>query len=214
MLTLTLISALAASAGDVSTTLSPATPDLGGVLAPAALGPGTLGVYGLVGAPELAVGFRQGFAALELEARASFDLLQAASTLEAGVKVPALRSGRLQVAVGGLLGLKFDSGATYADPFNFAAVSLQPRAVGALSFQAWDALALLLRVEVPLAVSLTSPAWELRPALAAGTEFKLGAGLSMLLLGQVGVDAVRTPAAMVAQRLAWGLQVGVGYRLF
>jgi hypothetical protein len=214
MLTLALISALAATAGDVSTTLTPATPDLGGVLAPAALGPGTLAVYGLVGAPELAVGFRQGFAALELEARASFDVLQAAGTLEAGVKVPVLRSGRLQVALGGLLGLKLDSGATYADPFNFAAVSLQPRAVAALSFEALDTLALLVRLEVPLAVSLTSAAWELRPVVAAGTEFRLGAGLSMLLLGQVGLDAVRTPSAMLAQRLAWGLQFGVGYRLF
>jgi hypothetical protein len=214
MLSLLLMSALAASNGGVSLALSPSTPELGGVLAPAALGPGTMAVYGLAGAPELAAGYRQGFESLEFEARVSFDVLQAAGTLEAGVKVPVFRSGRLQLSVGGLLGLKLDSGASYADPFNFAALSLQPRALAALSLDASEGLALLARVEVPLAVALTAPGWELKALLSAGGELRLGPGLSMLVLGQVGVDAVRNPTGASTQRVAWGLQFGVGYRIF
>jgi hypothetical protein len=212
MLSLVLVSALAAN--DVSVALEPMEPDLGGVLAPAALGPGTVALYGLVGAPEQSVGYRQGFSILELEARVGFDVVQAAAVLEAGLKVPVLRSGRWLVAVGGLLGLKLDSGARHADPFNFGALSLQPRALATASLEVSGGVSLLARLEVPLAIALTSPGLEFRPLVSAGAEFRMGRELSLLLLGQGGLDVVHTPAGLVAARGAWGLQVGVGYRVF
>jgi hypothetical protein len=215
MLTLLLAAALAAGPGSgVSSTLGAPAPELGGVLAPAALGPGTLAVYGLVGAPELAVGFRQGFTTFELEARASFDLFQAAGVLEGGLKVPVLRAGSFLLAVGGLLGVKLDSGARYADPANFASVALQPRALAAASLEASEAVALLARLDVPLAISLTGPGVEFRPTLGAGAELRLGPGLSLLVMGQIGVDVLQPPAGISVQRLAWGLQFGLGYRVF
>jgi hypothetical protein len=215
MLTLLLAAALAAGpGGSLSLTREPPSAELGGVLAPAALGAGSLAVYGLVGAPEVAVGFRQGFSTFELEARASFDLFQAAGVLEGGIKVPVLRAGNFLLAVGGLLGVKLDSGARYADPANFASIALQPRAVAAASLEASEAVALLARLDVPLAVSLTGPGVEFRPTLGAGAELRLGPGFSLLVLGQLGVDLLQPPAGQVVSRLAWGLQFGVGYRVF
>jgi hypothetical protein len=213
MLSLILASALASNGG-ISVALSPHTPDLGGVLAPAALGPGTMALYGMVGAPELAVGYRQGFSALELEARAAFDLFQASGLVEAGVKVPVLRSGRVQIAAGGLLGLKVDSGARFADAYNFASVALQPRALAAVSLEASEVVALLARAELPLAVSLNVAGVDFRPLLSAGAELRLGEGLSLLVLGQVGADFIRTPDGLATSRPAWGLQFGLGYRVF
>ena len=44
----------------------------GGVMAPASLPAGTNALYGFVGAPELGVGYRQGFGLVEFEARGVF----------------------------------------------------------------------------------------------------------------------------------------------
>ena len=53
-----------------------ATRVMGGVVAPASLPAGTNALFGFVGAPELGVGYRQGFGLLELDAHAAFNLFE------------------------------------------------------------------------------------------------------------------------------------------
>jgi hypothetical protein len=187
---------------------------VGGAIAPAALGPGTIALYGLVGAPELAVGYRQGFSALEIEARFSFDLFEVAGLLELGAKVRVYEQGRLQLAIGGNLGLGANSGSTYADLGNFASWTLRPAAVGVLSYEASDIVALFSRLELPLAVSLDVHGLDFRPTLAVGGEVLLGQGVSLVVLGRLGLDAREDPHTLRSARAAWGIQLGVGYRVF
>lgn len=189
-------------------------PGMGGAVAPAALGAGTIALYGQVGAPELAVGFRQGFAPFELEARLSFDLLEVASVLEGGVKVGFMQRGPLQLAAGAMLGVRANSGATYYDLGNFASWALRPAAVGVLSYALSDVVGLVAKVEVPLAISLNVHGLEFAPTLALGGEFLLGQGVSLLVLGKLGPAFREGPSGLSQTRAAWGLQLGVGYRVF
>ena len=68
----------------------PTTRVTGGVFAPASLPAGTNALYGFVGAPELGVGYRQGFGPVEFEARGLFNLFEVSVIGELGVKFAVL----------------------------------------------------------------------------------------------------------------------------
>jgi len=212
MITPLLLSLLAADANVTARAFS--TPALGGTVAPAALGPGTIAVYGELGAPDLAVGYRQGFDALEVEARLSFNIFEVSSLLQAGAKVGLVREGPLQVAAGAMLGLKANTGATYFDLGNFASWALRPAVLGVLSYDLSEILAAVARVELPLAVSMNVHGLVFTPTIALGGEVLLGQGISLLVLGRLGLDAREGPSGYSQARVAWGLQLGVGYRVF
>jgi hypothetical protein len=178
------------------------------------LGAGTIALYGQVGAPELAVGYRQGFEAFEVEARLSFDVFEVSSVLEGGFKLGVWKQGPLQLAAGGMLGLRLCSGATYYDLGNFASWALRPALVGVGSYELSEIVGLVAKVEVPLAISLNVHGLEFTPTLAVGGEFVLGQGVSLLVLGKLGPDAREGPSGLAQTRVAWGLQLGVGYRVF
>ncbi len=212
----TLLTALVVAAPTQSATFSPAASSrvTGGVMAPAKLPAGTIGLYGLLGAPELGAGYRQGFDAFELEARALFNVLQLSAIVEAGAKLSAYSSGRLQVAPTFALGLAFNSGSTYFDPANFAAISLRPRLGGTLSYAFTDLVAGLLYAELPWAIAMTVTGHQLTPTVGAGAEFHLGGSLSLLVSAHVGVDVIQPPALAAISRPAWGLRLGLGHRVF
>jgi hypothetical protein len=197
-------------------TIAPALPSsgLGGVSAPAALGPGTVALYGVLGAPELAVGYRQGFAPLEVEARFAFNLFEVSGLLEAGAKVGLLRHDRFQVAAGGMLGLKANSGATYFDLRNFPSWALRPAVLGLLTYEISDLIALLARVDIPLTVSFSVKGIQFTPTVGLGAEADLGQGVSLLVLGKIGVDVRSDPSGYTSTQAAWAIQLGVGYRAF
>lgn len=211
----TLLSALVVAAPTQTATFSPKESSrvLGGVLAPAKLPAGTIALYGFVGAPELGAGFRQGFDALELEARALFNVFQLSATVEGGVRLGVYQRDRLQLAPTASLGLAFNSGSTYFDAANFGSVSLRPRVGGTLSYSFSDLVAGLIYAELPWAIGL-SGGHQVTPILGAGAEFYLGGSLSLLVAAHAGVDLVQAPGAEAFTRPAWGLRLGLGHRVF
>jgi hypothetical protein len=191
------------------------TPSLpGGVLAPAVLPSGSNAVYGIVGAPEIGAGYRQGFAPLEVEARALFNIFELSGLIEGGVKIPVLQRDALQVGVGAAVGLLLNSGSKYFDAANFGSVAVRPRISGLLSYGLSDLVTLLARLDVPLAISATVAGTDFRPEVGLGAEFHLGGSLSLLVLGELGVDAIKQGLGVMQVRPAWGVQLGVGYRIF
>ncbi len=172
---------------------------VGGAMAPAALPAGTMAFWGLLGAPDLGVGYRQGFSAFELEAKATFNYLELSAVFEAGVRVPVFRRNRLQVAPTAGVGLQFNSGSTYYDPANFASVALRPRLGAVASYELSDTVQALALVDVPWAISL---------------NVVLGNRFSLLTLGQLGFDVLKAPLGVTQARAAWAIRLGVGYRLF
>lgn len=212
-----LLTALAlAAAPSQSTTWSPTglTRVTGGVLAPAKLPGGTIAMYGLVGAPELGAGYRQGFDAVELEGRVLFNVFQLAALLEGALKFEAFSSGRLQVAPVVAAGLTFNSGSTYFDRQNFAAVSLRPRVGAVLSWRFTDLVSGLAQLEVPWAIALTVQGHQVTPTATLGAEFHVGGDLSLLVAGTLGVDVIAPPGLDAVARPAWGLRLGLGHRVF
>lgn len=186
----------------------------GGVLAPAKLPAGTIAMYGLLGAPEVGGGYRQGFDAVELEGRVLFHVFQLAALLEGGLKFEALSTGRLQLAPVAAVGLSFNSGSTYFDRQNFSAVSLRPRLGATLSWAFSDLVSGLAQVEVPWAIALTVAGHQVTPTVGLGAEFHLGGSLSLLVAGTVGVDVIQAPTLAAVARPAWGLRLGLGHRVF
>jgi hypothetical protein len=208
MLTALLVAVLAADPGAAPSTLP------GGVVAPAALPPGTIAMYAQVGAPAVGVGYRQGFAPFELEARALFDILAVSALIDVGAKAPVLSLDAVQVSAGGSLGLSFNSGARYFDPANFASIALRPRLVGTVSVPFSALVSGLGQLEVPLAISLTVRGVQFTPTAGLGAEINLGETFSLLAMVALGVDVIKEPLGVTQARLAWGVRLGLGYRLF
>ncbi len=185
-----------------------------GAVAPAALPAGTIAFYGLLGAPDVVAGYRQGFAPFELEARAAFNYLDVSAFGDASLRFSAFTSARLQLAPFAGLGLKVSSGARYFDKASFTAVSLRPRAGLIASYLLTDTVALLGQVELPWAIALTAPGHQLTPTAGLGVEVGIGRSLSVVAMGQAGVDVVKEPLGVTQARFAWAARVGLGFRLF
>jgi hypothetical protein len=194
----------------------PAEPErrTGAVVAPAALPPGSLALYGLVGAPDLGVGYRQGIAGIELEAKALFNIFELSGLAEFGVKLAVLRGERLALAPGVALGLKANSGSQYFDRANFGYVGLRPRVSLNATYTFSDLVEGVAQLEIPLAIPLTSQGIQFTPMLGAGVEAHLGDKLSLLGTGHIGFDVIKEPLGVTQTRAAWAIRLGVGYRLF
>jgi hypothetical protein len=186
----------------------------GGVVAPAVLPAASNSVYGVVGAPELGAGYRQGFSVFEVEGRALFNLLELSGLVEGGLKLRVLERDELQLGVGAALGLQLNSGSKYFDVANFASVALRPRVSALVSYAFSPIITGVAQLEVPLSLSLTKLGTDFRPALGAGAEFLLGSSVSLLVLGELGIDAIKESIGVTQVRLAWGVRLGVGYRIF
>lgn len=210
----TVLLALLAGGEPAESIRAPEARITGGVVAPAALPAGTNALYALVGAPELGVGYRQGFGPMEFEARGLFNLFEISALVEVGVKLELLHIDRLRLAPTLALALKLDSGATYFDKMNFAYVGLRPRLGLNASYDFTETISGVASVEIPWAVALTTQGFQVTPLLGAGGEFHLGRSLSLLISAHGGFDVTREPLGMTQYRPAWALRLGVGYRLF
>lgn len=187
---------------------------MGAVVTPAMLPSGSSALYGFVGAPDVAVGYRQGFGVWELDARAAFNIFEVSATAELGFKFPAYRTEKLQLAPVAALGVKFNSGSRYFDAVNFRSIALRPKLGLYTTYAFSDIVSGLVQLEVPLAIALTAPGYQLTPLLGAGAEIHLGSNLSLLISAHVGFDVTREPYELPVTRAAWAARFGIGYRLF
>lgn len=186
----------------------------GAAVAPAALPAGSISFWGLLGAPEVSVGYRQGFSLLEFEAIGRFHYLELSGTVEAGVRLPAWRRDRAVIAPTFSLGLKANSGLRAFDPYNFAFVALRPRVGVVASIGLSETVQITLLAELPWAIALNVTGFQLTPTIGGGAEFMLTPKLSLAALGQIGVDVIKEPLGVAVPRVAWAVRFGVGYRLF
>ena len=208
----TLVLAALAGCGTPCTRIAAA--EQGAALAPAALPGGSLAFSGFIGAPEVGAGYRQGFSVLEFEAQARFHYLELSGLVEAGVRLLAWKTDRVRLAPTTSLGFKFNSGARVFDAFNFGYVALRPRLGLVTSISVSELVQVLVTAEVPWAIALNVTGFQVTPTVGAGVEFQLSSTLSLFALGQGGVDVIKEPLGVAVARPAWGLRVGVGYRLF
>lgn len=184
------------------------------VMAPAALPEGALALSVVLGAPDLGVGYRQGFHWFELEGRAWFNPFQVSLTFDLGARFLAYEFKRWKVAPTFGVGLTANTGAVYYDPLNFPTWALRPRLGGVASVTVIDRLAFLFSIDVPVAISLDKPGVQALPLAGAGIEVGIGAGVSLLAFGQLGLDARRLPSGASTTGVGWALRLGVGWRLF
>jgi len=204
-----------------TTTAEPApapSASMGGVTAPAALPPGSLALYGLVGAPSVIVGYRQGFDVasypFELEVRALFNYLQVSFLVEVGGKLAVYRKDRLSFAPGLAIGFAPNTGAKYFDPSNFAFLGLQLRPNATLTYLLSDIVQGIAMLEIPWTIALGQLGFQLAPIVGLGAEFQVGPRLTLIATGHIGVDTIKEPLGVTQARVAWGVRLGLGYRLF
>ena len=190
--------------------------EMGGVFAPAIMPRGAIAVYGLMGAPDIGAGFRQGFDRVEFEARLWFNYLLASAVLEGGAKMSAYRTGRFEFVPNFALGIETNSGTRYYDRINFSYVALRPRAGLVSSLRLTDLFTGLCIVDIPWSIPLTDRAagGRFTPTVGLGGEFQLSPTMSALMMGQFGLDVVKEPLGVVQYRPAWALRIGLGFRLF
>ena len=183
-------------------------------MSPAALPSGTSAIYALLGAPNIGVGYRQGFSVMEFEAKALFNYLLASFLLEVGVHIPLYEKGKIQMAPVIALGFEADSGTRYYDGANFGYVAVRPRLGFVTAVKFSDTVSGLLSLDFPWAIPLASTGGHVTPSVAAGVEIYLGGKISGLIMGEVGLDAIKMPLGVTQYRALWGIRLGLGYRLF
>jgi hypothetical protein len=196
--------------------LPPIEASVGGALAPPILPRGSMSVYALLGAPDIGGGWRQGIDRFEVEARLLFNYLAVSALIEVGAKISLYKRGILEFVPNLAIGLEGDSGSRYYDKANFAYVALRPRAALITGIRFTDIATGLLLVDLPWAIALTNNAagGHFTPTVGVGAELQLGGNISGLLAGQVGIDVIKEPLGATQLRLAWGVRLGLGFRLF
>ncbi|NMO21302.1 hypothetical protein HPC49_40110 [Pyxidicoccus fallax] len=188
---------------------------LGAVVAPVTLPSGTTALYGFVGAPELGVGFRQGFGGFEMEARGRLNWFQLSAVLELGARLRVLERGPLTLAPTLGLGVVLNSGATYMDELNFSGVLVRVTPGLVAGYRVADTVTLLGLVDLPVDIGLSEDQARRFQALGGGgVEVYLGSNLSVLLAGQLGLETFRERPGAGETRLGWSTRLGLGARLF
>jgi hypothetical protein len=212
-----LVALVVASSGNelnLSTDAAPELPRAGmGAIAPAALPAGAISAYGLLGAPDVQIGYRQGISILELEAKASFNYLTAAFALDVGLRMAVFKKGMLTLAPAAGVALVLNSGEKYFDTRNYGYTALRPRLgfYGSLAFS--EVVSGIFLVEAPWAFAFQG-GYQVTPTAGIGGEFQLNKELSGVVLGQVGVDVIKEPVGFAFPRAAWAVRLGLGYRFF
>lgn len=188
---------------------------LGAVVAPATLRDGSTAVYGFIGAPELGVGFRQGIAGFELEARGRLQWFQLSAALELAARRRVYEGGALSLAPSLGLGVVLNSGATYMDKDNFSGVLLRVSPGLVVGYRVADTVSLLGLVDLPVDIGLSRDKARRFQALGGGgVEVYLGSNLSVLAAGQLGLETFRERVGQGETRLGWSTRLGLGARLF
>jgi len=188
-------------------------PTHGAAAVPAALPPASNAWNLWLGAPELSMGYRQGFALFELEARVAFDYFQAAGSVESAARFRVFEKEKFLLAPFLGWGLLASSGATHLDKHNHGHFALQPR------FGLWATYAFTPHIsgiglfDFPIRISFAGNAFGLKPTTGAGAEFYLGNQWSVLWMAGLGPEWIQRPSASVACRLAWYIRVGIGFRI-
>lgn len=186
----------------------------GGVTAPASLPAGTNALYGYVGVPDVAAGYRQGFGLVELDGRVGFNLLKVSFVGEVALKFAALTRDRFRLAPLVDLGVEFNSGAWYFYAHNFGYVGLRPKVGATATYQFSDIVTGIAQLEAPFSIALNVRGFQITPTVGVGAEFHLGQRFSLLVAGLIGFDATRTPADNTYYSVTWGARLGIGYRIF
>ncbi|MCI0572913.1 MAG: hypothetical protein L0Y66_19360 [Myxococcaceae bacterium] len=196
-------------------TLSELREGVGAAVAPAVLPGGATSVYALLGAPELVVGYRQGFGPVEAEARVRADWFRITGAAEVLARFRVYDVGNVSVAPTLGLGFVGNTGATYLEAQNFGGTFLRILPGAVASVRLADTLALVGTVEVPIDVPLQADGGSRLMALGGGgAEVYVGQGISLALLGQLGAERVDAPTAEAVWRPTWRLQAGMGMRFF
>ncbi|MFT3836530.1 MAG: hypothetical protein QM723_06005 [Myxococcaceae bacterium] len=189
-------------------------PQVGGVMSPAALPSGASALYAVLGAPNVGAGYRQGFNALEFEAKAMFNYFLASFLLEVGIRIPLYEKGKVQMAPVVAVGFEADSGTRYYDTANFGYLAVRPRLGFVTAIKFADTVSGIISVDFPWAIPVTSSGAHITPQVGAGAEVYVGGKLSLLIMGELGMDAIKMPLGVTQYRGLWGIRLGLGYRLF
>ena len=74
---------------------------------------------------------------------------------------------------------------------------------------------MLTKVEIPWAIATNVRGIQVSPRpWAVGAEFHVGGPFSVLASALGGVDVTKEPLGVPQVRPAWGLRLGLGYRMF
>lgn len=187
----------------------------GAVVAPAAMPDGATAVAGWVGVPEAGVTYRQGIVGWEVGVKARFDYLRLAVTGEAVARRRVWASGAWAVAPELGLGLTGDTGSQYFDEENFRGLFLRVSPGVVATWRVAETVAVVGLVEAPFDLGLNpTGTWRFKPMGGGGAEIYLGEDLSVLAVGELGVDAFKEPRGVPRTRLGYGVRLGLGVRLF
>jgi len=198
-----------------TTSLETKRQNFGAVVAPAAMPDGATAVAGWVGVPEVGVTYRQGLGGWEVGVRGRFDYLRLAVTGEVAARRQVWTNGAWSVAPELGLGVTGDTGSQYFDAKNFAGLFLRVNPGLVATWRVAETVAVVGVVQAPIDLGLDpTGTWRFKPMGGGGAEIYLGEDLSVLAVGELGVDAFKELRGVPQARLGYGVRLGLGVRLF
>ncbi|HLL55518.1 MAG TPA: hypothetical protein VK447_18305 [Myxococcaceae bacterium] len=186
----------------------------GAVLAPAVLPDGANAFYGFAGVPEVGAGYRQGFSRFELEGRARLDYLRLSLAVEGLGRYPVLSEGPLELAPYAGLGLVGNTGSQHFELENSSFIGLRALGGAVLTYRLMETLRLVGVVDLTFDLPLGVRGLRFLPLAGGGAELYLGKDITLLALGELGVDVLRPPIGATVTRLGYAFRIGVGFRVF
>ena len=188
---------------------------IGAVVSPAVLPGGGSSMWVSVGAPELAVGFRQGFGVLELGATARADYLRVGLTGELNARLLALEERWLKLVPNLAVGLTGDTGATYYDEDNVSAFSLRVHPGLLATASIFELFDLLFAFDVPMDFGFRGDHQRYKLLAGVGGELYVGNDISLMLMVQGGGEGFRNQdTGTMTWRPTVQARFGIGFRLF
>jgi hypothetical protein len=189
--------------------------NFGAVLAPLALPRGASSVYGWIGLPDFAAGYRHGLGKVELEARATLNYYWMSLALEGRLRVPVYKKDRWELAVPIGLGLVFSPGATWVDDDAVDYVGLRG-SLGAMAiYKLTETVHPIFEFEASNDFVFTSGGvHNASIVVGGGAEVYLARGWSALFSARLGWNGVQDQLEPLKAQAAVQIRLGLGYRLF
>ncbi len=187
----------------------------GAAIAPASLPRGASAVYGYAGVQDIAAGFRQGMADVELDARARLNYFLLAISAELLLRHTFYQSPAAELAPYLGVGFVYDSGSRYIRAGNFQYAGVRALSGLIATYKLAETVRAVGELDIPLDVALSvSNGYRFFPLAGGGAEVYLGSDVTGLLMGQFGVDVLREPQGVPVVTFGYQLRVGLGFRLF
>lgn len=189
--------------------------NFGAVLSPLVLPRGGSSVFGWLGVPDIAAGYRHGLGKVELEGRATLNYYWVSLALEGRMRLAVYRKDKWEVGIPLGVGLVLSPGAHWVDDDGVNYVGIRGTLGAMAIYRLSETIHPIFEFEAFNDFALTNAGTHNANIVAGGgVEVYLARGWSALFSARLGWNGVQDQLEPLKSQAAVQIRLGIGYRLF